>query len=354
MKHTPNKITGILVFIITVLLTSTALCQKLQLNDLGYFDARGLNVLVFSNQYNGFFFDEKTAGIEVMHHGVRTATGGAVRLQPTPEQWDKIPVMTERNVDKGSNSIEVTLRYPDYDFDSKVTVTAKDEGVIIRVSLDKPLPENLVGNAGFNLEFLPSAYFEKTFLADGEPGIFPLYPSSNAEVRPLSQKIPQFNGYSTFDDRGRNEFLVPDPLATCKTLVLAPEDPERYVKIKSSTGDLMLYDGRLLAQNGWFVVRSLIPANKSGTVVEWYVEPKTIPDWTRKPVIGYSQVGYHPAQNKVAVIELDKNDSPRNNASLYQVTPDGKVLEKLTAGVKPWGQFLRYNYVTFDFTVCMS
>jgi len=285
-----------------------------------------------------------------MHHGVRTATGGAVRLQPTPEQWDKIPVMTERNVDKGSNSIEVTLRYPDYDFDSKVTVTAKDEGVIIRVSLDKPLPENLVGNAGFNLEFLPSAYFEKTFLADGEPGIFPLYPSSNAEVRPLSQKIPQFNGYSTFDDRGRNEFLVPDPLATCKTLVLAPEDPERYVKIKSSTGDLMLYDGRLLAQNGWFVVRSLIPANKSGTVVEWYVEPKTIPDWTRKPVIGYSQVGYHPAQNKVAVIELDKNDSPRNNASLYQVTPDGKVLEKLTAGVKPWGQFLRYNYVTFDFT----
>jgi endoglucanase len=328
----------------------TAFCQKLQLNDLGYFETAGLNVLVFSSQYNGFFFDEKTAGIELIHHGVRTATGGAVRLQPTPEQWDKIPVVTARTVDKKDNSIAVTLKYNDYDFDSKVTVTAKDDGVVIRVSLDKPLPEKLVGNAGFNLELLPSAYFEKTFFADGEPGVFPLYPSSNAEVRPLSQKIPQFNGYSTFNDRGRNEFLVPDPLAKCRTLVLAPEDPERYVKIQSSTEDLMLYDGRILAQNGWFVVRSLIPANKTGTVVEWYIEPKTIPNWIRKPVIGFSQVGYHPSQNKIAVIELDKNDTPLKTATLYQVTREGKFLEKLTADLKPWGRFLRYEYVTFDFT----
>jgi endoglucanase len=327
-----------------------AFCQKLRVNDLEYFESPGINVLVFSNQYNGFFFDEKTAGIELIHHGVRTATGGAVRLSPTPEQWDKIPAMSERKVDRKNNSIEVKLRYNDYDFDSKVTVTANDDGVIIRVSLDKPLPEKLIGNAGFNLEFLPSAYFEKTYLADGKPGIFPLHPSSNSEVRPLSEKIPQFNGYSTFDDRGRNEFLVPEPLAKCKTLILAPEDPERYVKIQSSTNDLMLYDGRLLAQNGWFVVRSLIPANKVGTVVEWYVEPNTIPNWKRKPVIGFSQVGYLPAQNKVAVIELDKNDTPLKTATLYQVTPEGRFLEKLTADVKPWGRFLRYDYVTFDFT----
>ena len=326
------------------------LCQKLHLNDQGYFETTGLNVFVFSNQYNGFFFDEKTAGIELIHHGVRTATGGAVRLQPTPEQWDKIPEMTERKVDKSGNSIEVKLRYSDYDFDSKVTVTAKDDGVIIRVSLDKPLPEKLVGNAGFNLEFLPSAYFEKTFLADGEPGVFPLYPSSNTEIRPLLQKIPQFNGYSTFDDRGRNEFLVPDAFAHGKTLILAPEDPERYVKIQALSGELKLYDGRILAQNGWFVVRTLLPANKTGTVVEWYLEANTIQNWTRKPVIGFSQVGYHPSQNKVAVIELDKNDLPVPTASLIQITPEGKFVEKLRAEAKPWGAYLRYQYLTFDFS----
>ena len=326
-------------------------CQKLQLNDLGYFETPGLNVLVFSNQYNGFFFDEKTAGIELIHHGVRTATGGAVRLQPTPEQWDQIPVMTGRNGDKKNNSIEVTLRYNEYDFNSKVTVTAKGDGAIIRVTLDKPLPEKLVGKAGFNFEFLPSTYFEKTYLVDGRPGIFPLYPSSNTEVHSVSEKIPQFNGYSTFDDRRKGEFLVPDPLATGRMLVLAPEDPERYVKIQSSTGDLMLFDGRNLAQNGWFVVRSLIPSNKTGTVVEWYIQPNTIERWKRKPVIGFSQVGYHPAQNKVAVIELDKNDPPLQTASLFQVTPEGTSVEKLKADAKPWGTYLRYRYVTFDFSM---
>lgn len=332
------------------LFTSDSLSQKLKINDLEYFETTGLNVFVFSNQYNGFFFDEKTAGIELIHHGVRTVTGGAVRLSPTPEQWDQIPVMSDRKVDRKNNSIEVKLRYNDYQFDSKVTVTGKDDGVIIRVSLDKPLPEKLIGNAGFNLEFLPSAYFEKTYLADGKPCIFPFYPSSDAVVRPLSEKIPQYNGYSTFDDRGRNEYLVPEPLAKCKTLILAPEDPERYVKIQSSTGELRLYDGRILAQNGWFVVRSLIPANKTGTVLEWYVEPNTIPNWKRKPIIGFSQVGYHPSQNKVAVIELDMNDPQLKTATLYQVTPEGKYLEKLTAVLKPWGKFLRYNYVKFDFT----
>jgi endoglucanase len=350
VRQTQNRIIGIVVFMLLVLLSDTAFCQKLQLNDLGYLETRGLNVLVFSNQYNGFFFDEKTAGIELIHHGVRTATGGAVRLQPTPEQWDKIPVVTDRTLEKKNNSVEVKLRYDDCDFDSKVTVTAKDNGVVIRVSLDKPLPEKLVGNAGFNLEFLPSAYFEKTYLADGQPGVFPLYPSSNAEVRPLSQRISQFNGYSTFDDRGRNEFLVPEPLAKCRTLVLAPEDPERFVRIQSFTGDVMLYDGRLLAQNGWFVVRSLIPAQRTGTVVEWYVEPNAIPNWTRKPVIGFSQVGYHPSQDKIAVIELDKNDTPLKTATLFQVIPEGKFVEKLTGDVEPWGTFLRYNYVRFDFT----
>jgi hypothetical protein len=330
--------------------SNIAFCQKLQLNDLGYFEAPGMNVLVFSSQYNGFFFDEKTAGIELIHHGVRTATGGAIRLQPTPEQWDQIPILSDRKVDRKTSSIEVKLRYNDYDFDSKVTVTAMDDGVIIRVSLDKPLPEKLVGKVGFNLEFLPSAYFEKTFFADGNSGVFPLYPSSSTEVLPLSEKIPQFNGYSTFDDRGRSEFLEPKPLAKCKTLVLAPEDPERYVKIQSSSEEIMLYDGRLLAQNGWFVVRSLIPANKTGTVIEWYLEPKTIPDWLRKPVVGFSQVGYHPSQNKTAVIELDKNDIPHATATLCQVMPDGKVKEKLTAEVKQWGKYLRYNHGTFDFT----
>jgi endoglucanase len=194
------------------LLAGNSLGQRLKINDQGYFETQGVNIFVFSNQYNGMFFDEKTAGIEIIHHGVRTATGGAVRLQNTPEQWDLVPSVIDRKVDEMNNSIEAVLQYKDYDFNSKINVTAKDNGVLIRVYLDRPLPEKLIGNAGFNLEFLPSAYFGKTYIVDGVPGSFPLYPSSSTEMEPLSKKIPQFAGHSTFNDRGEDNFIVPQPL----------------------------------------------------------------------------------------------------------------------------------------------
>ncbi|HVV05869.1 MAG TPA: glycoside hydrolase family 9 protein [Puia sp.] len=347
------------------LLSTIAYGQKLQINDSGYFEKRGVNILVFSSQYNGMFFDEKTAGVELIHHGVRTSTGGAVRLQNTPEQWDLIPVLVSRKVDKANNSIEAVLKYKEYDFTSRVVVTARDMGVEISVYLDQPVPEKLEGRAGYNMEFLPSAYFEKSYLADGKPGTFPLYPSSTTKMAPLSEKIPQFAGHTTFDDRGRNEFIVPGPIATGRRLVLAPEDPERKVSIQCADADLMLFDGRNLGQNGWFIVRSLLPAHKTGKVLSWYVEPHAIPDWTRKPVIEFSQVGYRPEQEKIAVIELDKNDALLPQATLYQVTEAGKPVdkttlhqamegampvEKLKGAVKPWGRYLRYNYGKFDFS----
>jgi hypothetical protein len=259
-------------------------------------------------------------------------------------------VLSNRTIDKATNTIEATLTYREFNFSSRLVVTAKNAGVEISVYLDKPLPQQLEGSAGFNMEFLPAAYFEKSYLADGKPGYFPLYPSSKTNIEPVSKKIKQFGGFTTFDDRGRGEFIVPSPLTTGKTFVFAPEDPSRTVKIQSADADLMLFDGRNLGQNGWFIVRSLLPANKTGKVLTWYVEPNAIPNWTRKPVIGFSQVGYNLNQEKIAVIELDKNDTPLKTASLFQVTADGKQVEKLKAEVKTWGRYLRYNYVKFDFS----
>ena len=333
-----------------ILFSNSSFSQKLQLNDLGYFETPGVNIFVYSNQYTGMFNDEKNAGIEIIHHGVRTSTGGAVRLQNTPEQWDLVPSVIDRKVDKATNTISLGLRYKDYDFDSRITVTPKDNGVLITVFLDKPLPEKLEGRAGLNLEFIPSSYFRKTYMVDGKPGEFPLYPSGSTKMEPLSNKILQYAGHTTFDDRGRKEFIVPGPLATGKTILMAPEDPENFVKIQALDAELMLFDGRNLAQNGWFIVRSLLPAKKTGIVLQWYLEPNAIPNWKRAPVIEFSQVGYLPGQEKVAVIELDKSDTPLTKASLYQVTTEGKFVEKLTADVAPWGKYLRYNYLKFDFT----
>jgi len=332
------------------LVSNTVGAQELRLSKSEYFETQGVNILVFNNQYNGMFFDEKTAGIEMIHHGVRTVTGGSVRLQNTPEQWDLVPKLVDRKLDEANNSIEVTLRYEELDFNSKIKVTATGKGVEISVYLDEPLPGALEGNAGFNLEFLPASYFGKSYLADGKPANFPLYPSGNTKTEPVSNRIPQFAGHTTFDDRGRGEFIVPQPLATGKTMVLAPEDPGRMVKIRTSGADLMLFDGRNLAQNGWFILRSLLPAKQTGKVLTWYFEPNAIAGWIRKPVVGFSQVGYIPNQDKVAVIELDRNDTPLKSASLFRINQDGQSVEKFKGEIKVWGNYLRYNYAKFDFS----
>ncbi|MBO7417048.1 MAG: glycoside hydrolase family 9 protein [Bacteroidaceae bacterium] len=322
----------------------------LKINDKEYFEERGVNVLVFSNTFSGGFNDEKNSGIEIIHHGVRTVQGGAVRLSKTPEQWDLVPASPSRKVDTEKNSIEVAMRYNDYDFDSRVVVTAKGKAVEIAVWLDKPVPEFLAGEAGFNLEFLPSQYWGKTYLMDGRPNRFPRYAVSNTVARPNSEKPRQFKGFRTYDDRGTDQFVDPLPLETGHTILIAPDAPERMIKITSDDAMLELYDGRMIAQNGWFVLRSVLPAGKTGRVVTWTVEPNSVPGWIREPNIGFSQVGYIPSQPKVAVIELDKLDKPLPKASIYRIADDGSEKQVYTGKTSVWGEYYKYNYVKFDFT----
>ncbi len=323
--------------------------QDLMLNDREYFERQGVNVLVFSNNFNGGFNDEKNSGIEIIHHGVRTVQGGAVRLSNTPEQWDLVPKTISRKVDRDKNSIEVSMRYDDYDFDSRVVVTAKGKAVEISVWLDKPVPEKLAGEAGLNIEFLPSQYWLKTYSVDGRLGRLPRYATSQTITRPNSEKPRQFKGFKTYDDRGTNRFVDPLPIETGHQITLATDQPERMISI-SSDAELKLYDGRMLAQNGWFVLRSVLPKDKTGKVLSWTVEPHAIPGWIREPNIGFSQVGYIPDQPKVAVIELDKNDTPQATASLMRIKPDGTSEQAYSGAIKSWGPYYKYNYVKFDFS----
>ncbi|HSJ69858.1 MAG TPA: glycoside hydrolase family 9 protein [Anditalea sp.] len=341
----------LLSFILPLLVTYNEVsAQELQLNDLEYFEKQGVNVLVYNNLFTGGFNDEKTAGIEMIHHGVRTSQGGAVRLSNTPEQWDLVPDIPTRTVNKTSNSIESILKYENFDFESRVVVTAKGKGVEISVYLDKPVPTELEGSAGFNLEFLPSRYWHKTYMMDGRLNRFPRYVVGNTVTRPNEEKLEQFKGFVTYDDRGTGRFVDPLPLETGRTILMAPEDPERQIKITSQDVDLMLFDGRMLAQNGWYVVRSLLPAGKTGKVLTWTVEPNAIDGWVREPNIGFSQVGYLPSQPKVSVIELDQKDKPLAKASIYKLDEDGKTTEVFSGNIEPWGDYYKYHYVKFDFS----
>ena len=316
---------------LTILSATTLMAEAraIQLNDQEYFEARGVNVLVFSNWYNGMFDDSKISGIELIHHGVRTATNGDVRLHATPEQWDAIPEFVERKADPDSQTVSATLRYPEHGFEYSIRVKAEGESLRITVTLPAALPAALVGRAGLNLEFLPAAYFGRSFMMDGETGLIPLYPTGPKETE---------NG------------TRPVPLASGRQLAMAPGDPQRRITIESTNTDLALYDGRSKAQNGWFVVQSLLPGNKTGDVLSWTLTANSVPDWIRPPVIAHSQVGYHPAQKKAAVIEQDRNSHGAGLAAIYRLAADGTEEKVLDAAPEPWGQYKRYEYLTFDFS----
>lgn len=268
------------------------------------------------------------SGIEIIHHGVRTVTNGDVRLNQTPEQWDPIPTFIRREVNRKNNSIEAYLQYPDLEY--MIRTELSGSSLIISVHINKPIPEKYVNKAGFNLEFLPAAYFGKSYIMDNKTGIFPLYASGQTKINTSGETEPL-------------------PLAVGTQITFAPEDSERRIKI-TSENMMGLYDGRNKAQNGWYVLRSLIPANKTGKVIEWKLEASAIPGWIRQPVISLSQVGYHPDQEKKAVVELDKNDTLLSSADLYQVSESGeqKLITKLP--VKAWGYYQRYKYGIIDFS----
>jgi hypothetical protein len=155
------------------------------------------------------------------------------------------------------NSIEVELNYKEYDFTSRVKVTSTGQGFMVAVYLDRPVPEKLIWPGRSQLGVFPCCILWQN-VYDGRR--FREY-CQNIRLTILicfqeARKLSKFYGLSTFDDRGRNEFIVPQPFSKGNKLVLAPEDSDVRVSI-SSESEINLFDGRNLAQNGTFVVRSI-------------------------------------------------------------------------------------------------
>jgi endoglucanase len=381
----------------------------LAINDQDYFEMPGLNVLVYHNTFS----EGHQGGVEIIQHGERVATNGELRLSPAPGQWQPVPEIGEgfqhvgvsprtvalqsRNVDRETNTISIPCRYPDKgrerkgfnpiiypDLHIKYTVRVQAEGqaftgksqedpslavgmngkaedlgavipksfslrklpegetsrkprreapgsFTITVDLEEPLPEDWVGRVGYSLELFPGDLYGKTYYMDEQPGLFPR----------------QANGPTHLNPEGEPEA---EPLAKGHTLVVAPETDQYRMTIESQGSPLQLLDGSLKHNNGWFVVHSLVPAGATKNAIQWKITPHVIPDWKYEPVIHISQVGYHPGQNKVAFIELDKQETTIQKAILHKVQPSGEYQAVMEKQPELWGQYLRYKYATFDFS----
>jgi endoglucanase len=313
-----------------------------KLNDLEYFELAGVNIMAFQDIYP----EGHQGGISIIQNGERVASNGDLRLDPVPGQWQPVPKQDKRVVDRQANEITTWLSYPDPsrnrkgfnpieypDLNLAYKVHVRGDGANIRVvvDLDRPLPDAFVGKVGFNLELYPGSLFGKTWHLGGQAGIFPR----------------QANGPDRAD---KSSEIQPVPLATGPRLSVAPEVDAQRLLIESKTGDLQLLDARNKHNNGWFVVRSLVAAGVTTGAVEWIVTPNAIPGWKYQPVVHVSQVGYHPKQKKVAVIELDKSETGEDAAHLKRISEQGGLEEVLSGTPEKWGKFLRYEYRQFDFT----
>ncbi len=314
----------------------------LHVNTEGYYEAQGINIMMFDD----FYPEGHQSGLTIIQCGTRVAANGDIRLEPTPGQWSPIPKIGGKYIDRERGTISVDLWYPDSsrnqkgfnpirypDLTFKYTIRSEAVGGSIRliVDLEKPLPREWANKVGFNLELFPGHYFGEHYFMDNKTGIFPR----------------QANGPMKRDEDGNIQIT---PLAVGKKLLIAPTRIGKELKIISRTNDLQLIDGRGLHNNGWFVLRSTIPAGTAKNAVEWIITPKRNPGWKYKLVIQVSQIGYHPKQAKFAVIELDKLTENFEPVQLLKISEDSVTTVKADIAPKPWGRFLRYQYVRFDFS----
>lgn len=316
--------------LLSLLLSATVLeAGELKVNDRDYFETQGLSVLLYQNSFHPVFRDQKLSALEIILHDDRIATDGDIRLEPTPEQWAPVPHFKKR--EHTGDGLTAYCEYVDEGLSYRLEVQPEEGGFRVAVHLDHPLPAALVGKAGFNLDFVPTVYFGKSYMLDDAIGIFPRHPGG-----PMR--------------RESDGTAVAVPLASSHRIVLSPEDPRTRVTITSDNGPLMLFDARDQAQNGWFVVRTLVPADRTDNAVVWHVRPNVIPGWTRPPVVAYNQVGYTPERSKVAVIELDPLYNAPKTARVLRLTPEGEYKEAFSANIKPWGKWMRYQHAHFDFS----
>jgi hypothetical protein len=135
-------------------------------------ETHGLSVLLFHNEYHRVFGDQKMNGTEIILHDQRIATGGDVRLSATPEQWDPIPDFKERKR-IAPDEVSATCTYTDRGLSYHIDLRPEPGGFRVAVQMEQPVPVALAGKAGFNLEFLPTLYFGKSYLMDDSAGMFP-------------------------------------------------------------------------------------------------------------------------------------------------------------------------------------
>jgi len=289
---------------------------RINLNEKEYFEAPGFSLLIFHNNYQV----GHQGGLQMIQNGERLLDSGDLFLVPKLGQNGAELRVLRRVVDRERSTATV---FGEIVGGSGYRLINRTDGarILITLKLDQPVDWNRFETAGFRIAVYPGAYFLKSFQGDSESGVFPR----------------QYTGEPILV-RGTHQLL------------LSQEDPLRSVLVTRSDGGLDLADERRGGPEGWFDILAPLKAGSTETEVNIAITPSIDSSWRRRPAIEISQTGYHPAQSKRAIFELDPRDTANAPVALYRMQLSGGRKLVKSGSSLPWGQFLRYRYEIFDFT----
>ncbi len=294
--------------------------ERIALTGKEYFEGPGFVFLVYHNNYSGM-----QGGLQMMQNGERLLDSGGVLISGRDSSVRLSARVLRREVDRDKSQATIFGEVAGLSLGYRLISSTDGERMFVKLRFDKPLDWSKVGQAAFRIFLYPPAYFMKSFQGDSMTGVFPR----------------QYSGQ-------------PVLLRSTRILRLAQEDRLRSITLERRGGALQLRDERGSHPTAWFSVTAPIEPGSGDTEVDLEIRPSLDPRWRRPPVIGVSQVGYHPGQPKRAVLELDPRDDPGGAVSLFKLSLSGDRQLVKSGAAKPWGQFLYYRYATFDFTDVVS
>ncbi len=314
-----------LVVLFTLLICSSALLQgaseRIVLAEKEYFEGPGFVFLMYHNNYSGM-----QGGLQMMQYGERLLDSGGLQIVGRDSNVRVGAQVLRRVVDRERSTATIFGEVTGLGVGYQLICRTDGKHMFVTTRFDRPLDWSKVRRAAFRIFLYPPAYFHKSFQGDSMAGVFPR----------------QYRGQ-------------PLLLESKGILKFAQEDPQRSVTlVRHGGGMLQLADERGSHPTAWFSVTAPLEPGSSETEINIEIRPSIDPKWRRPPVIGVSQVGYHPRQPKRAVLELDPRVEATGKVSLYKLSADGeKQLVKADAP-KLWGRFLYYKYAIFDFTDVVS
>jgi len=304
------------------LLVAVSLCPaqaRIEIRPEGYFETPGFAFLVYHNTY----FMGKRGGLEAFLHGRRVIDAGEV-ICTTPAGLVldyEAKTTGARAVDAANKLAVIPETFKASGISYKLICGTDGATILMKVVLDKPVDWTAVRTFGLKLEIFTKEYVLRTFRAGKTSGIFP----------------DEYMGVTVLADG-------------VKEIVVAPEDARRSMTFSSADAALSLTDGRNMGEGTGFIVTAWLAPGSARREFSLKLTPRVDPEWRKKPVIQVSQVGYHPDQSKLAVLELDHRAPGVWEMRVLALRKDGTRKTVKVGKPARWGSLFDNDYYTFDFS----